>query len=187
MSDSDDLWIFGYGSLIFRPDFPFTAKVVGRVMGLERRFWQESTDHRGTPAHPGRVVTLVKQPQSYCAGIAYRIAASHKAEVLAKLDYREKQGYELIELDFDPRRDGPAPAKVSVYLAQEDNPHFCGPEDEHATAAIIRDAVGPSGHNVEYLFKLAEALEELRVDDEHVMKLVNLVADPDQVFESEEG
>lgn len=187
MSAPDDLWIFGYGSLIFRPDFPFSAKVVGRVMGYERRFWQESTDHRGTPEGPGRVLTLVKNAESYCAGVAYRIPASRRTEILEQLDYREKQGYELIELPFDPRRDEPAPAQVSVYLAKEDNAHFCGPEADGTTAAVIREAVGPSGHNVEYLFRLAEALEELRISDEHVMKLANLVADPDQVFESEES
>src|SRR5581483_11846825 len=66
------MWIFAYGSLIFRPDFPWIERRRAFVRGWARRFWQGSPDHRGVPEAPGRVVTLVAR-DGFCGGCAYRI------------------------------------------------------------------------------------------------------------------
>src|SRR5690606_20352945 len=68
-----EVWLFGYGSLIFRPDFPFLARRPARIRGWARRFWQGSHDHRGTLSHPGRVATLIQQPEAECVGMAFLI------------------------------------------------------------------------------------------------------------------
>ena len=69
----DSVWLFGYGSLIFKPDFPFLAQRTAYIGGWIRRFWQGSHDRRGTEAAPGRVVTLVPQPDAVCHGMAFLV------------------------------------------------------------------------------------------------------------------
>lgn len=177
------LWIFAYGSLVFRPDFDFSARIVGKVPGYARRFWQRSSDHRGTPEAPGRVVTLVEAPGEECWGVAYQIAAQHRDEVTARLEHREKGGYRLIQLPFHPTQNSPEPKEVNAYVALADNSEFCGPEEDMITAAVIQTATGPSGHNVEYVIRLAEALDSLGIYDPHVLRMANLVIDPMNVLE----
>jgi cation transport regulator ChaC len=92
--DGEPLWIFGYGSLVWRPAFAHVERRAGYVRGFRRRFWQGSSDHRGVPHAPGRVVTLLPgEPDERCFGTAYRVAPGREAEVLDKLDVRERGGY----------------------------------------------------------------------------------------------
>ncbi|KAE9417783.1 hypothetical protein Angca_003244, partial [Angiostrongylus cantonensis] len=87
------MWIFGYGSLLWNPNFPFTQKIPGVVSGYARRFWQLSPDHRGTPEKPGRTVTLVPDANSVCWGIAFKVAEENVHATREYLDTREKAGY----------------------------------------------------------------------------------------------
>ncbi len=164
----DSVWVFGYGSLIWRPDFPFAQRKRARILGWSRRFWQGSHDHRGVPEAPGRVVTLIAQSGAFCQGVAYCI--DHR--VFDHLDHREKNGYARndVELTF---ADGAT--RGVVYIAHHDNHAFLGPAPADAIAAQIVASRGPSGSNVEYLFELATALRELDADDEHVFELEALV------------
>lgn len=177
----DDLepWIFGYGSLVWRPAFPFVERRAGWVRGWSRRFWQASTDHRGVPEDPGRVVTLVQAPEARCWGMAYRVAAPDVAHVLAGLDHREKGGYQRVTVDVHLHEGDTLPG-VLMYLATKDNPHYVGPAPLPELAARVRRCVGPSGPNAEYVLRLAEALRGLGVpheEDEHVFELAARVAE----------
>jgi cation transport protein ChaC len=159
------VWVFGYGSLIWKADFPFLERRRAAIHGWERRFWQGSHDHRGTPEAPGRVVTLVSVPGQVCIGMAYQVTP----DVFAHLDHREKNGYARVEttLHFD---DGSVAAGL-VYVAPESNEAFLGPASEDQIAHQIARSHGPSGTNRDYLLELAIALRSLGADDPHVFAI----------------
>ena len=169
----DDLWLFGYGSLIWKADFEFVERCPANVAGWARRFWQGSHDHRGTPQAPGRVVTLIEAPNEDCAGMAYRIAAPEVPAVLAHLDYREKNGYERVEANTT-LSDGRTLAAL-IYIATPDNFAHLGEADDQTIAQQIHQSVGPSGANRDYLIELHHALTELNAVDSHVARLFELV------------
>jgi cation transport protein ChaC len=167
---ADSAWVFGYGSLIFKADFPYLARQPAHIMGWQRRFWQGSHDHRGTPEAPGRVVTLLPGDGEHkCAGMAYLI----ERDVFEHLDYREKNGYLRFEAELHLR--GGDQVVGTVYIATESNHAFLGPAPESEIARHISEARGPSGANRDYLLDLATALRELQVEDEHVFELERLV------------
>lgn len=162
LTGRDEVWLFGYGSLIYKADFAFLEHRPATIEGWARRFWQGSHDHRGTPDAPGRVVTLIEAPGERCGGMAYRVTPG----VFEHLDHREKNGYLRVvaPLVFDDSTstDG------LVYIAGPDNAAFLGAAPEDEIAAHIRDAAGPSGRNRDYLLQLDAALSKLGFDDAHV-------------------
>lgn len=167
----EDLWVFGYGSLIWRPSFPFEERRKAWISGFARRLWQGSDDHRGVPGAPGRVVTLVPMAAARTVGVAFRIAGRQVAEVLEHLDWREKNGYErhLVDLHGDDDRTF---ARGVVFVAGVDNPNFLGEAPLEAIARQVRSARGPSGENREYVVELAKALRALDAPDEHLESIV---------------
>ena len=168
-----NVWVFGYGSLIWRPDFQFLERRQARVRGWQRRFWQGSHDHRGVPQRPGRVVTLVPESTGRCDGMAYLLDSEVAHQTFEVLDHREKNGYERVEVCIEftdtERVDG------VVYIASTDNHAFLGPAPLDDMATQIRTSVGPSGKNIDYLFELAAALRALDADDAHVFELETAV------------
>ena len=96
--DGQGVWVFGYGSLVWRPDFPHLERRVGHIGGWRRRLWQGSPDHRGQPHAPGRVATLVTEPEAVCWGVAYRVAEADWSTVVDRLDARESGGFERHEV-----------------------------------------------------------------------------------------
>lgn len=164
-----NVWLFGYGSLIWRPDIEFMERRVARLHGWSRRFWQGSHDHRGLPEAPGRVVTLIEDPGGCCDGMAYRVDAGTATTTFAQLDHREKNGYQrhTVSLEF---QDGSGSEGV-VYIAPHDNHAFLGPAPLDAMAAQIHRSAGPSGRNRDYLAELAAALRALEAEDAHVFEL----------------
>eukprot|EP01116_Phalansterium_solitarium_P001601 TRINITY_DN11415_c0_g1_i1.p1 TRINITY_DN11415_c0_g1~~TRINITY_DN11415_c0_g1_i1.p1 ORF type:complete len:236 (+),score=41.12 TRINITY_DN11415_c0_g1_i1:126-833(+) len=171
MESGASFFVFGYGSLIWKPSFPFLTKHHGWISDYVRRFYQGSTDHRGVPGSPGRVVTLVPQPGARCWGVVYEIAAAHYELVVQQLDHREKGGYVRATVPvFRGSGDdgGPLPlCDALVYLATSDNEEWLGPAPIKQIACQIALSTGPSGPNREYLFRLAEALRELAFDVSH--------------------
>ena len=167
----DSVWLFGYGSLIFKADFPYLERRPAHIAGWTRRFWQGSHDHRGTETAPGRVVTLVPEAGALCHGMAYVVTP----EEFAHLDYREKNGYLRLatEIHFDAGNS----AEGLVYIATHENAAYLGPASEREIARQIAAARGPSGPNSEYLLELAKALRELGKFDEHVFEIERHLAE----------
>ena len=163
-------WVFGYGSLIYKVDFPFLEREIASITGWQRRFWQGSHDHRGTPESPGRVVTLVPAPDVVCRGVAYLV----EHDTFEHLDHREKNGYQRWPSPILLENRGETVQGV-VYVADEDNHAFLGPAPMEHLASHIADAHGPSGSNRDYVLHLAEALRELGEDDPHVHQLATLL------------
>lgn len=171
------MWLFGYGSLVWRPAFPYVVKRPARLDGWKRRFYQASPDHRGTEEAPGRVVTLLPDASEQCWGMAYQVPEEGRDEILDALDFREKAGYERhwlpLHLSDETGHLTGEQVEGLVYVANGDNPNFIGPASMEEMAQHIYRSVGPSGDNIEYLVKLSEALAHYGVHDAHVVDLMN--------------
>ncbi|SMQ50272.1 unnamed protein product [Zymoseptoria tritici ST99CH_3D7] len=186
-----DLWLFGYGSLIWKPPPHFDLRVPGYIEGYVRRFWQARFDRRVCTLIDRQLwETLTDQhasapPRTW--GAAYRIPSKHVPEVKEYLDIREINGYSIQYVPFHPQSSSnqpltpndsnsslpPGEIKCLVYIGLPDNPQFLGPQDPQALAEHIVDSRGPSGENKDYLYQLDEALRGLSRDsgDEHVSDL----------------
>lgn len=174
------VWLFGYGSLIYKVDFPYLEKRPAYIEGWQRQFWQGSHDHRGTPDAPGRVLTLIKTPGAICVGMAYAVTP----DVFEHLDHREKNGYlrfftPLHWLDNEINSDETNTAEGLVYVASPENEAFLGPAPLPDLARHIAHSHGPSGANSEYLLRLDEALREIGGPahdyDQHIFALADAV------------
>ena len=165
------VWLFGYGSLIYKADFPYLERHPASIAGWTRRFWQGSHDHRGTPEAPGRVVTIIPEAGAICHGMAYLVTP----QVFEHLDHREKNGYLRLStaILFDDGRSVPG----LVYIATEDNTAFLGAASELEIARQIAQSSGPSGPNSDYLNHLAAALRELGKSDRHVFAIEQHLAE----------
>lgn len=190
MTDTQrSLWIFGYGSLVWRPAFAHRRRRPAFIEGFARRFWQGSTDHRGVPGAPGRVVTLLPDDHEglrlepgfrpeRCWGTAYEVPADDPDGVLPHLDHRERGGYERIELELSIQAARPRacsePASTErrvrglVYMASPENENYLGPAPVEAIACQVASARGPSGENPEYVFELERSLQSIGAHDSHV-------------------
>ena len=170
-------WIFGYGSLVWRPAFPHAERRAANVRGWARRFWQGSPDHRGVRDAPGRVLTLVPRPEALCWGVAYRVEDAAWDEVLTILDARESGGFERRPLSMGFDGNGSARVPALTYVAGEGNPNFLGSARLPAIAAQIRGARGRSGSNLDYALQMAAALREVQAHDAHVSAVAELLAE----------
>lgn len=180
MTPEQPLWIFGYGSLLWRQGFAFAEVRAATIRGYRRVFWQGSTDHRGVPGAPGRVVTLVADRDAMCVGRAFRVVTGSEEETLAALDHRERGGYDRLELrahlTSTPSGKGDS-VRAVTYAATAANPNYLGPADAAAIARQVRAARGPSGSNADYVRELARSLRRLGAEDPHVFEIERLVAE----------
>lgn len=175
LSEKTSLWIFGYGSLVWKPDFKYKRSKVGYIQGYKRRFWHGDNFHRGNDEMLGRVVTLVEDDDACTWGVAYEVTGSQIEESLKYLNVREAVlgGYITKAVEFFPQGDEEAPFLSLVYIATADNPIYLGPATHEEIAAQIVVSQGKTGHNIEYLLRLAEFMRLYcpEVEDTHLFSI----------------
>ena len=159
---AEDLWVFGYGSLIWRPGFEFVERVPAHIIGLHRSLCVYSFDHRGTPERPGLVLGL--DFGGACRGIAYRVAAKQRAATLAYLREREQTTAVYRELVRGVWLAGQPERRVDAlcYVVDRGHPQYAGRLTHDRQLHIVRQGHGRSGNNRDYVHRDGEGARSAR-------------------------
>lgn len=170
-----DLWVFAYGSLMWKPGFEYVARKRARLDGYRRGFCMWSIHHRGTEENPGLVLALDPEPDASCEGIALHVAGERRAEVLDYLRARELvssaylERFETITLD-----DGQSVQAVA-YVMDQSHVQYTGALSLAQQADVIARSVGGMGRNDAYLFATLEHLNEMGCPDPEMAEIARLV------------
>ena len=170
-SVDDDLWVFGYGSLMWRPGFDFIERREARLIGAHRSLCVYSFVHRGTPERPGLVLGL--DQGGACRGIAYRVAAAHRADTIRYLRAREqvtmiyRECLRRVWLDSEPKR----PESALCYMVDRGHPQYAGRLTLDQQLHHVRGNHGQSGANRDYVIETVAELEAIgyRETDLHLL------------------
>lgn len=170
---ASERWVFGYGSLMWRPGFRFAERRAATLHGRRRAFCIYSVHHRGTYENPGLVLGLA--PGGACRGAAYRVAEADWAETYAYLLEREQPTETYIEARREVRLDDGRRVPSLVFLSDVQHPQWAGALTLERQAELIAGATGLSGRNVDYLRDLVSHLREMRVRDVGMERLLAMV------------
>jgi glutathione-specific gamma-glutamylcyclotransferase len=157
----NDLWVFAYGSLMWRPDFPFVDRVEARLLGAHRALCVYSFVHRGTPTRPGLVLGL--DHGGTCRGIAYRVSAAERAAAVAYLREREqatsvyRECMRPIRLEREPDRR----VRALCFMVDRGHAQYAGRLSLEQQLHHVRQGHGRSGANRDYVIATVAALEQL--------------------------
>jgi cation transport protein ChaC len=170
-----DLWVFAYGSLMWRPGFAYEEAQHARLVAYRRCFCIYSVHHRGSPDRPGLVLGLDRG--GACEGIAYRIAAAHvdetrrylRARELINGVYRETQA--PVQLVKGPHRE----VMAHMYIVERAHPDYAGALPLAVQAALIRGGKGKSGANLDYLINTLRHLGELGIRERELERLLTII------------
>jgi cation transport protein ChaC len=158
-----DFWVFGYGSLMWRPGFAHTETRRARLHGFRRSLCVTSVIYRGTPERPGLVLGLDRGGS--CVGMAFRVPEALREEVLGYLRDRELVTSVYLERFLTVRlQDGETVAAVS-YVVDRSHGQYAGALDEEQASRIVSGAVGQAGPNEEYVLNTITHLKALGIRD----------------------
>jgi cation transport protein ChaC len=163
-----DFWVFGYGSLIWRPGFEYIERVPAKLVGLHRALCVYSFVHRGTPEKPGLVLGLDRG--GACRGVAYRVADGLREETLAYLRAREQvtniyvETHRMVALSRNPERR----VRALVFCVDRGHPQYAGGLTLEQQLHLVRHGHGRSGPNPEYVISTVEALEAIGCHDQNL-------------------
>jgi cation transport protein ChaC len=157
----DDLWVFGYGSLMWRPGFPYLERVPARLIGAHRALCIYSFVHRGTPERPGLVLGL--DQGGTCLGIGYRVAGRERAATIAYLRDREQKNKVYRETTRSVWLHGDPKQRVQAlcYVVDRGHPQYAGRLSIAEQLHYVRQGQGQSGWNRDYVLETVKELERL--------------------------
>lgn len=168
----EDLWIFAYGSLIWKPDFEYAERRMARVHGWHRALKMWSRINRGTPERPGLVFGMLSG--GCCRGMVFRIPQAQGAEVLTRL-----WGREMVTAVYDPRWlpcDTPqGKVRALAFTLSRRSPSHTGELSEEEYRTILRQARGIYGTTLEYAHRTHEELKRHNIRDRHLERLLKLL------------
>ncbi len=166
-----DLWIFGYASLLWRPEFEVVEHHAAYVRGWHRALRMASRVNRGTPERPGLVFALL--PGGSCHGAVYRVPRGEAGEVLTRLWQRE-----MPNGVYDPRwlpcETGKGSLRALAFTLSRQSPQHTGHLHDEQLLHILRHARGRYGTTLDYLLETAQALAERGVRDAEIERQVAL-------------
>jgi glutathione-specific gamma-glutamylcyclotransferase len=174
-SANEDLWVFGYGSLMWRPGFEHLERVPARLTGLHRGLCVYSFVHRGTPEKPGLVLGL--DLGGACRGIAYRVAAGRRQATIEYLRGREqvtmvyRETTRQIALASHPVRT----VTALVYVVDRSHPQYAGRLDLERQLHLVRQGHGRSGANLDYVLATVAEIEAQGCRDAGLHRLAQLL------------
>jgi len=166
----NDFWLFGYGSLMWRPGFAHVETMRARLHGYRRSLCIYSHVHRGTPDHPGLVLGL--DAGGSCLGIAFRVPGDMTDEVMVYLREREMSNQVYHEKWLRLRLADGRDVQAVTYVADRRHIQYAGSLKAEDAAAIVISAQGDSGANLDYVANTLEHLRNMRVRD-HALEHVN--------------
>ena len=172
-----DLWVFGYGSLMWDPGFSHEERRLAILHGYRRRFCLRSVRYRGTPEAPGLVLGLDAAPGASCRGVVYKVAAADRSAVLAYLRERELVTYAyreaIVPVQVD---DGESSLDAVTYVVDTAHAQYAGLLTLDEQAAIIATRHGPRGSNRSYFENTLAHLHEHGIQDTELEALADRVA-----------
>lgn len=158
-----DFWVFGYGSLMWRPGFAHTQTHRARLLGYRRALCVHSHVHRGTPDKPGLVLGLDRGGS--CLGLAFRVPLDLSGEVMAYLRERELVTNVYLEKTLPVRLDGGETVEAVTYVVDRDHVQYAGRVGVEEAARAVSGSVGQSGANEDYVFNTLGHLRALGIRD----------------------
>jgi glutathione-specific gamma-glutamylcyclotransferase len=168
----EDLWIFGYGSLIWKPDFEFAERRPAKVHGWHRALKMWSRINRGTPERPGLVFGMLSGGS--CQGMVFRIPKANGREVLAQLWARE-----MTLAVYDPKwltcQTSHGPVEALAFTLSRKSPNHTGVLSEEEYRRIFMEATGIYGTTFDYAHRTLEELKRLNIRDRGLERLLKLI------------
>jgi cation transport protein ChaC len=177
---NEDLWVFAYGSLMWRPDFPFAERIEARLVGAHRALCVYSFVHRGTAERPGLVLGLDRG--GTCRGIAYRVSITERADTVAYLRKREQVTFVYREV-IRPiwlARQGEHRVPALCYMVDRGHAQYAGRLSLEQQLHHVRQGHGLSGANRDYVIATVAALEQLGYRETQLHLLAQLLAGHNQ-------